>query len=75
MTPQDARAYVQQWAETGRLLEEVRWREVAALTPERALAAADMLIDAALRVPLPEARRTWSGLIDLQALLHGRAPK
>lgn len=32
--------------------------------------ASDRLIDAALRVPLPLNRLQWSGLIELQDLLH-----
>jgi hypothetical protein len=55
----DAKAYVKAWAETGRLLEEQRWSELARVDAGRALAAADALIEAALRVPLPAARRTW----------------
>ena len=74
MTREEARAYVLQWAETGRLLEEQRWSELAALTPARAAAAADALIDAALRVPLPAARRTWSGLVEQQRYFHGARP-
>jgi hypothetical protein len=72
MTRDQERAYVQGWAETGRLLEELRWRELAALDGDRALAASDALIEAALRVPLPEARRRWSGLVEQQAILHRR---
>ena len=66
------RAYVKQWAETGRLLEEIRWRELATLDPETALHASDTLIEAAMRVPLPPHRREWSGLIEQQAILHRR---
>jgi hypothetical protein len=67
-----AREYVKQWAETGRLLEDLRWRELAGLDPQRARAATDALIDAALRVPLPPDRRHWSGLVEQQALFHRR---
>ena len=72
MDPETARAYVKQWVETGRLLEELRWRELSQLDDERARAAADALIDAALRVPLPRQRREWSGLVEQQALFHRR---
>lgn len=72
MTREMAQAYVKQWAETGRLLEALRWRELAALDDDRALEASDALIGAALRVPLPSHRRTRSGLVDLQDLLHRR---
>lgn len=67
-----ARAYVQQWAETGRLLEEQRWAELAATSDADALAASDMLIDAALQVPLPASRREWSGLVIQQDRFHRR---
>jgi hypothetical protein len=66
------REYVRQWALTGRLLEEQRWHELATLSDETALRAADSLIRAALLVPLPNARRQWSGLVDLQDALHRR---
>jgi hypothetical protein len=71
-TGDQARAYVKGWAETGRLLEEQRWAELSRLSEEEALAASDALIRAALTVPLPESRRTWSGLVELQAYLHRR---
>lgn len=72
ITREAARAYVRQWAETGKLLEEQRWRELSSLTVTRALAASDALIDAALQVPLPPSRRTWSGLVEQQDRLHRR---
>ena len=70
MTGQDQRAYVRRWVETGRMLEQIRWRELRSLDAAAALAASDRLIDAALRVPLSPARREWSGLVDLQDLLR-----
>ena len=70
MTPQDQRAYVRRWVETGQILEQIRWRELRALDAAAALAASDHLIDAAVRVPLSSARREWSGLVDLQNLLR-----
>jgi hypothetical protein len=69
------RAYVKRWAETGRLLEEIRWRELSALDDAGALRAASDLINAALHVPLPQHRRQWSGLIDQQDLFHPRGHK
>jgi hypothetical protein len=74
MTPEHERAYVQQWVETGRLLEEQRWQELRSLSPERALAASDALIDMAVTVPLPEARRIWSGLVEQQTIFHRSRP-
>jgi len=70
MPADTARAYVKGWAETSRLLEELRWRELAALDTRAALASAEALIEAAMLVPLPPARRRWSGLADQQALFH-----
>jgi len=74
MPADPARAYVKGWAETGRLLEELRWRELAALDAREALASADTLIEAAMLVPLPLERRRWSGLADQQALFHRSKP-
>ena len=64
------RSYVKRWAETGRLLEKIRWRELRALDDAAALKASSDLINAALQVPLPQRRRQWSGLIDQQDLFH-----
>jgi AcrR family transcriptional regulator len=69
-----ARSYVKRWAETGRLLEDLRWRELAQLDDKQALAATDALIDAALRVPLPPSRHSSSGLAAQQAAFHRLAP-
>lgn len=65
-------AYIKQWAETGRLLEEQRWAELARLTPEEGIMASDALIAAALTVPVPRARQIWSGLVEQQAAFHRR---
>jgi hypothetical protein len=70
MTRDDERIYVRRWVETGRMLEQIRWRELRALDTATALEASDRLIDAALRVPFPSARREWSGLVALQDLLR-----
>lgn len=72
MTRDAERAYVRQWVDTGRLLDEVRWRELRDLDAAVALRATDDLIDLALRIPLPPDRRTWSGLVDLQDRLRAR---
>ena len=63
----EARAYVKGW-------EELRWRELAAIDDQHALAAADALIDAALLVPLPATRRRSSGLVEQQSILHRAKP-
>lgn len=70
MTREAQRAYVRQWAETGRQLEAIRWRELRALDETQALAASDALIALALQVPLPEDRYRSSGMVQLQELLH-----
>jgi hypothetical protein len=75
MTRENERAYVRRWVETGRLLEDLRWRELRALDPAAGLRASDHLIDAALRVPLPATRVQWSGLVELQDALHARRPR
>jgi hypothetical protein len=72
LTDDEARRYVRQWAETGRLLEEQRWRALAELDPQTASAASDALIEAALTVPLPTSRRISSGLVAQQACFHRR---
>jgi hypothetical protein len=72
MTTHDQREYVRRWLETGRLLENLRWRELRTLDQASALSAADDLIESALLVPLPPHRQQWSGLVEQQALLHRR---
>jgi hypothetical protein len=68
------REYVQNWARTGRLLEDVRWSELRRLDEQAALRATESLLDAAARVPLPSHRRAWSGLVHLQEWLRRRRP-
>ena len=74
MTRDAERAYVKRWVETGRVLEEIRWRELRALDDARALKASSALIDAALGVLLPLGRREWSGLIAQQDRFHSHRP-
>jgi hypothetical protein len=64
MTPEAEKAYVDRWVETGRLLEDLRWRELSVLDDTAAFHATDRLIEAALLVPIPLARRQWSGLVE-----------
>lgn len=75
MTRDAQRAYLRQMSDTGRLLEEIRWRELRALDDAVALTAADNLIELALRVPLRQDRRGWSGLVELQQLLRTQKPR
>ncbi len=72
MTRDEQQRYVKRWIETGRLVEEIRWRELQNLDDGRAREASRSLIEAALLVPLPAQRRRWSGLIEQQDLLHRR---
>ncbi|HUE88481.1 MAG TPA: hypothetical protein VMO26_20585 [Vicinamibacterales bacterium] len=72
MTREQQKAYVKNWGETGRWLEEIRWRELASLDDTAALRATKDLLELGLLTPLPPHRHTWSGLIDLQDLLHSR---
>jgi len=73
MTRDAERAYVRRWVETGRLLEDLRWRELQALDEGAALRATDRLIEAALLVPMPLERRQSSGLVEWQNFVraHG----
>jgi hypothetical protein len=41
MTPEAARAYVRNWVETGRVLEDIRWRELSGMDDATALRARD----------------------------------
>jgi len=72
MTRDEQQRYVKRWIETGRLVEEIRWRELQNLDDGRAREASRGLIEAAMLVPLPVQRRRWSGLIAQQDLLHRR---
>ncbi len=72
VTGLNERAYVQNWARAGRLLEDIRWRELSLLSDEAALRASEALLDAAVATPLPASRRQWSGLVHLQNWLHRR---
>lgn len=62
-----------QWAETGNLLDDMRARELRALTDREALAIADELLS--LAVPdWPPAPPSSSGLVDFQRLLRRMRP-
>lgn len=60
-----------QWRAARAALCAQRANELAALSNEQALAAADVLLSIDLAGALPEARRTSSGLVRQQALFHG----
>jgi len=66
------REWVAQWQRAAVALAEVRARELASLSDTQALAAADTLLAIGARAPLQVHRRTWSGLVEFQRLLHRR---
>lgn len=70
-----AAAWMAQWRAAGPALEEVRAREIRALTDEEALAASEDLLSLAASTPLPPERLCGSGLVAQQALLHRRRPR
>ena len=70
-TPQQT--WMAQWRGAREALRVQRALELAALSDEQTLAAADVLLSLELAAALPEARRTSSGLVRQQALFHGRA--
>jgi hypothetical protein len=64
------RQWLAQWRAAADALTEQRRRELLLLTPERALAAADALLSLALPGAMGDARRTGSGLVEWQRLIH-----
>jgi hypothetical protein len=70
----EERRFVDNWLETGAILDEQRKVELRALTPERAA----FLADALFSIPWPEdvmkRRRAHSGLLEMQDLLRGLRP-
>ena len=66
------RQWGRQWARAATALATIRARELRTLTDEDALAAAEQLLSLANPADLPDVRRTSSGLVELQRLLHGR---
>ncbi len=63
----------EQWRAAGQALRAQRERELASLSDDEALAAAEMLLTVAAAVGLPPVQRTSSGLVQQQALFHRRA--
>ena len=66
------RRWVEQWKEAGKALEDQRRRELMSLTADRALAASEALLALASPERLSAERRTSSGLVEQQRLLHQR---
>jgi hypothetical protein len=67
------RRWIAQWKEARSALRAQRAAELARLSDERALAAADALLSMGHATHLSPTRRTSSGLVRQQALLHRRA--
>lgn len=63
-------AWIAQWRTAGTALARVRRDELAAMTATTALAASETLLTIGAATPLPADRQAWSGLVDLQRLLH-----
>jgi len=70
VNPEQARAWMEQWRAASHALAEQRRRELRQLTDEAALAAAEALLSMADPRAVPGHRRSSSGLVDQQALLH-----
>ena len=62
-------AWARQWASAGPALARVREDALRAMTPAEALAASDALLALGAGLELPEHRRAWSGLVDMQRWL------
>jgi hypothetical protein len=67
--------WVEQWKAAGKALEEQRRRELVSLTADRALAAIEALLALASPERLGTERRTGSGLVEQQRLLHRRGAR
>lgn len=63
------RAWARQWAAAGPALARVRAEALRAMTPAQALAAADALLALGAGLELPDRRRSWSGLVEMQQWL------
>jgi hypothetical protein len=68
----DQRRWIAQWTAARSALRAQRAAELAALSDEQALAAADALLSIGQLADMAPARRTSSGLVQQQALLHRR---
>jgi hypothetical protein len=64
------RAWMEQWRSGATALEEQRRMELRQLTTQGALAASEALLALASSTSLPAWRRSNSGLVEQQAILH-----
>jgi len=69
----DQRRWIAQWQAARAALRAQRATELAALSDDQALEAADALLTVASSVGLPPAARASSGLVQQQALFHRKA--
>jgi len=66
------KAWMMQWRRAAVALDELRRRELRALTDRDALAASDALLSLATALPIDARRLTDSGLVRQQAAFHRR---
>ena len=69
LDPATRRRLIEQWRQTGRLLDAIRLAELAAMTPEESRQAAFDLAHLADLLPADPARERYSGLIEMQRRL------
>jgi len=69
------RRWVENWSQTGLLLEEQRRRELRGLSPERALFFAEALFSMPWPAEILARRRRWSGLVEQQDLFRRLHPR
>ncbi len=74
MSPEAARAWLEQWRSAAEALADQRARELGALTEARALMASDALLSLADPGSVSPERRSTSGLVAQQAILHRGRP-
>jgi hypothetical protein len=68
------KAWARGWQRAGIALEQVRRDALRAITPAKALAATDDLLSLGAARPVSPARRSSSGLVELQRLLSRLRP-
>jgi len=69
------RKLVLQWGETGRILEEIRRRELRAMSAEQTLRMIEDILSVTPPTPTPERRRCHSGLVEQQDLFRKLRPR
>jgi hypothetical protein len=69
------RKLVLQWGETGRILEEIRRRELRAMSAEQTLRMIEDILSVPPPTPTPEHRIRHSGLVEQQDLFRKLRPR